>query len=71
MSDIQHPLSRAKVNLAELRSNGAFSKFVAALNAHLTELRNEYEDSEASEFTRGKVQAVKDILNHIAEQNIR
>lgn len=71
MSSVHHPLSRSKCNLAELRTSSAFGKFVVALNDHLDELRNEYEDQEASEFTRGKVQAVKEILNQLAEQNIK
>lgn len=71
MSNGQHPLNHNNCNLATLRSNAAFADFVEALNSILDELRTEYEEQEASEFQRGKIQIVKDILNHIAAQNIR
>lgn len=71
MSSVQHPLSRSRCNLSGLRDNGTFKLFTEALHEHLAELRAEYEDSEANEFTRGKVQAIKEVLNLLSEQNIR
>lgn len=71
MSSIQHPLNRQRCNLSGLRDNGTFKVFTDAMREHLNELRLEYEENEANEFTRGKVQAVKEILNQLAEQNIR
>ena len=53
MSSVQHPLSRSRCNLSGLRDNGTFKVFTEALHEHLAELRAEYEDSEANEFTRG------------------
>lgn len=70
-NNVAHPLNRSRCNLGDLRSNSTFKAFCSALHAHLDELRAEYEDQEANEFTRGKVQAVKEILNQLAEQNIR
>lgn len=71
MSSVQHPLNRSRCNLSGLRDNGTFKVFYGALHEHLAELRAEYEDNEANEFTRGKVQAIKEVLNQLAEQNIR
>lgn len=71
MSNVQHPLSRTRCNISGLRDNGTFKVFCEGLHEYLDELRLEYEETEANEFTRGKVQAVKDILNQLAEQNIR
>lgn len=71
MSTVQHPLSRTRCNISGLRDNGTFKTFCGALHEYLDELRLEYEENEANEFTRGKVQAVKEILNQLAEQNIR
>ena len=70
-SNVHHPLHRSRCNLAELRTNSAFGNFVTALEERLKELRDMYESEEASEFTRGQVNAIKDILNNVADQNIR
>lgn len=71
MSNVHHPLHRSRCNLAALRTNSDFARYVEALKERLQELRDLYETQEASEFTRGQVIAIKDLLNSLAEQNIQ
>lgn len=71
MSNVDHPLSVRSCNLGDLRTSQTFGKFIKALHLHLDDLRVEYEESEASEFNRGKVQAVKELINLLAEQHLK
>ncbi len=65
------PLSPQNCGLGELRQNTTFKRFVQCLNEQLDDYRAEYEDQEASEFNRGKVYALKELINSIAQQNIK
>lgn len=68
---VHHPLSQANCNLAALRSDPTFSKFKEALEVMLQEIRDEYENNEASEYTRGRVQGIKEVLTQLSNQHIR
>lgn len=72
MSDERYaPLHPKNCALGELRQNSAFKRFVECLNVQLEVYRSEYETEPASEFNRGKVHAIKDLLNSLAEQNLK
>lgn len=65
------PFHVRNCSLHELRTNNAFRLFTSCLKEQLEVYRAEYEENEASEFTRGKVQAIKTLLNELAQQNIK
>ena len=48
--------------VAQLKGNSAFSAVLTMLRASLQDERADYEDMPASEFTRGRVTAIRDLL---------
>lgn len=48
--------------VAQLKSNSAFAVVLAMLRASLKEERMTYEDLPASEYVRGRVTAIRDLL---------
>lgn len=61
-------MDRNKVNWAELRNVEAFKQLVGLLEGHLQYMRNLYEDEPASEFNRGKVSCLKEILQLVSNR---
>lgn len=56
-------IERTKINMSNLRQNANFNALVELLKADLAEARELYENtSPASEFQRGKVIALKELL---------
>lgn len=50
-----------------LKQNVQFQKFISLLEVRLGELRESYEDQEASEFIRGQVVAMRELIDEIKE----
>lgn len=63
-------LAVREVDLRSLRGEPSFSRFVEALQARLQELRENYETAEASEFNRGQVVAIRELLEDLKQQHL-
>lgn len=58
-------IDHTKVNLSQLKSNRGFQQFLACLETALEEARETYESSTASDFNRGRVAVLKEIISDI------
>ena len=58
-------LDRTQINLSQLRSNQQFSVLMGQLHQELDQARQQYEDNEASEFNRGRLLAIREIIEAI------
>lgn len=59
-------LDRSQLNLSSLRTNSQFNALLEALRAELTDAREAYEGEPASEFNRGRVIALRELIDGIA-----
>lgn len=59
-------LDRKNINLSQLRANVVFNKIIEALKNELEDEREMYEGTApASEFRRGRVAVLKEILSEL------
>lgn len=64
-------LSRTQINLSTLRQNAQFNKLVDLLKQELHDERMAYEDTEASEYQRGRVNMLKELIEQITNNQAR
>lgn len=62
MAEIKGVNPRIKQHAQMLRSHVAFRELVVVLEERLQNARDEYEENPASEFSRGRVNELKDLL---------
>ncbi|HFQ2794999.1 TPA: hypothetical protein ACMFQN_005264 [Pseudomonas aeruginosa] len=55
-------LDRSQINLSTLRTNAQFKLFVEFLQNELSEEREKYETQAASEYQRGRVNLLAELL---------
>lgn len=67
-------LDRTNINMRQLRENAAFNKLLDAIRAEFENAREDYENNVASEYNRGRVSMLKELLSELtrnATGNIR
>lgn len=61
-------IDRTKINMTQLRQNQNFRLFVELMQNELHEAREQYErTAPASEFLRGKVMSLRDIVDELTK----
>lgn len=60
-------IDRTQINMTRLRSNSDFQLLIELLKIELKTKREQYEDTVASEFLRGQVVALKDLVDELTK----
>lgn len=58
-------LDRSGISMSSLRKDKTFLALLDKLDAHLSKEREEYESGEASEFRRGRVVMLRELLQEM------